>query len=173
MEVPPETASMRPSGVTVATDSLLLLQLIFLFVALCGEIMTSKQTWSPTFNSHVLSEREMEITLISSGSCWQERTDEMAIVASTIKDKKGFIILHTDAFDWTEKTMIQESGWWVHIKNIILQVIVFLSVSPTFSGFAHVWSGMLGWRLASPRFDASLQRTAEPSLFLFWDRTDR
>ena len=67
--VPAETASTIPSGVTVATDSLLLFQLIFLFVALSGEIVASREAWSPTVNSNVLLEREMELTRISSGSC--------------------------------------------------------------------------------------------------------
>ena len=67
--VPTEIASTIPSGVTVATDSLLLLHLIFLFVALSGEIVASSEPWSPTVNSKVLLEREMELTRISSGSC--------------------------------------------------------------------------------------------------------
>ena len=66
---------------------------------------------------------------------------------------EGAIIIHQPLF-WLVDSHITAS----HI------VIAILSASLTFSGFAHVWSGMLGCCLASPRFDASLQWTAEPPL---------
>ena len=67
--VPALMALTMPSAETVATASLSLVQVTSLLVALSGEIVASSEAWSPTVNSNVLLEREMEATLISAGSC--------------------------------------------------------------------------------------------------------
>lgn len=96
--VPAEIASTMPSAVTVATASLLLLQLSLLLVALSGVITGSSGIFSPTVNYILLSAKEIELTGISIGVCWQDGTDDRMIANKAIKGKKRFIRLYLQKF---------------------------------------------------------------------------
>ena len=78
----------------MATASLLLLQLSFLLVALYGVITGKSGIFSPTVNYILLSAKEIELTGISIGVCWQDGTDDRMIANKAIKGKKRFIRLY-------------------------------------------------------------------------------